>query len=62
MSHVLEELNKTKQKDYNNAKKDLLQAKDSFSHLDNDQKHQLVSEFIGPERIMALFSIIRQCF
>lgn len=55
-----EELNRAKQKNYDDAKKDLLQALNSFSRLDDTQKNQLISEFIGVERVMVIYSIMRQ--
>ncbi len=62
MNPTYEELNRQKQKDYDDAKKDLLQVLNSFSRLDDTQKHQLISEFIGAERIMALYTIMRRYF
>lgn len=62
MNPTYEELNRKKQKDYDDAKKDLLQALNSFSRLDDTQKHQLISEFIGIERVKVIYSIMRQYF
>ena len=62
MNPIYEELNRKKQKEYDDAKKDLLQALNAFSRLDDTQKHQLISEFIGIERGKVIYSIMRQYF
>jgi hypothetical protein len=60
MNTIFEELNRTWQKNYDDAKKDLLQAMNSFAKLDDGQKQLLISEFVYAERLTAIYSIMRQ--
>ena len=62
MNEMIENANSSREKKYNDAKKDLLEALDSFSKLDGDQKNQLITEFIGAEALRALYSVVRQLF
>lgn len=62
MNEMTGNTNNSRDKRYNDAKKDLLEALDSFSKLDGDQKNQLITEFIGAEALRALYSVVRQLF
>lgn len=62
MNEKIENANISREKNYNNAKKDLLKTLESFSKLDGDQKNQLITEFIGAEAFCAFYSIMRRYF
>ena len=61
MNSVSED-NKTKQKHFEDAKKDLVQAFCSFSQLDDAQKRQLIAELVGAETAFAIYSVMQQFF
>ena len=62
MNPMLVGMNNDRQKHYDDAKKDLLQAFYSFSRLDDEQKRQLMSELVGAETVFTVYSIMRQFF
>jgi hypothetical protein len=43
---------------YDNAKYDVLKAKESVSKLTEEQKHQLVKELFGAEAVAILYQIM----
>ena len=51
---------KEKQILYENAKENIIQARNSFSLLDDDQKRKLYSEFVMKKTSFSIFSILRQ--
>lgn len=51
-----------RQKNYDDAKKDLIQAMNSISKLDDYQKRQLISEFANAGAILNLYSMLQQRF
>ena len=57
MNPSCEELNLKKHKTTMTIQKNLLQALNSFSRLDDTQKHHMISEFIGIEHVKVIYSI-----
>ena len=60
MNPIRQEISDERQRHYDDAKKDLLQAMYSASKLDETQKQQLVVELLGVETVMAYYRIMRQ--
>lgn len=62
MFYMTNDLYYEKQKNYEDAKKDLLQAMNSISKLDDYQKRQLISEFANAGAILNFYSMLQQRF
>ena len=62
MNPLFQELNNERQRHYDDAKKDLLQAIYSASKLDEAQKQQLAMELLGVETMTAFYRMLRQYY
>ncbi len=62
MNYMFYEQNNGKQKNYEDARKDLFQALDSFSKLDDNQKRQLIYEFANCGAAMNVIAMLQQRF
>ena len=62
MNPMFEELSNNRQRQYNDAREDLLKAMHSFSLLDDAQKQQLILESINADALAAIYSVMRQHF
>ena len=60
MNPILQEMSDERQRRYDDAKKDLLQAINSFSQVDDAQKNQLCLEFLRARAVLTLYSAMRQ--
>ena len=62
MNPILQEMSDERQRRYDDAKKDLLQAIYSASKLDEAQKQQLAMELLGVETMTAFYRMLRQYY
>ena len=62
MDYMMYDPNTQKQKNYDDARKDLIQAMNSISKLDDYQKRQLISEFANASVILNIYSMLQQRF
>ena len=62
MAYTFFQQEQDRQKNYDDAKKDLLQAMNSISKLDDYQKRQLISEFANAGAILNFYSMLQQRF
>lgn len=62
MDYMMYDPNTQRQKNYDDARKDLIQAMNSISKLDDYQKRQLISEFANAGAILNFYSMLQQRF
>ena len=62
MDYTMYDPNTQRQKNYDDARKDLIQAMNSISKLDDYQKRQLISEFANAGVILNIYSMLQQRF
>ena len=60
MNPILQKMQDERQRRYDEAKKDLLQAINSASKLDEVQKQQLAIELLGIEVVKAFYRMLQQ--
>ena len=60
MNPILQEISNERQRRYDDAKRDLLQAIYSASKLDEAQKQQLAVELLGVEAVKAFYRLMQQ--
>ena len=62
MTYTFFQPDQDRQKNYDDAKKDLIQAMNSISKLDDYQKRQLISEFANAGAVLNFYSLLQQRF
>lgn len=62
MTYTFFQPDQDRQKNYDDAKKDLIQAMNSISKLDDYQKRQLISEFANAGAVLNVYSLLQQRF
>ncbi len=62
MNYTMYDQNLQRQKNYDDARKDMIQAMNSFSKLDDDQKRQLIYELASYGTAMNIYSMMQQRF